>query len=75
MLYKYMFFFNLSFFSPELRSINEEKSSNAFGWTATGSGPGSLPSHQVILTVCCLIYNFEVRCCAQLKIQSILNYA
>lgn len=36
------------FFSPELRSTNEEKSPSAFGWTATGSGPGSLPSHQVI---------------------------
>lgn len=48
-----------SFFSPELRSTNEEKSPSAFGWSATNSGPGSLPPHQVInVTYCLIAYNF-----------------
>ncbi|VDO40248.1 unnamed protein product [Onchocerca flexuosa] len=37
-----------NFLSPELRSMNEEKSPSAFGWTASGSGPGSLPCHQMV---------------------------
>ncbi|KAK6113195.1 Mediator complex subunit MED14 family protein [Brugia pahangi] len=37
-----------NFLSPELRSANEEKSPSAFAWTATSSGPGSLPSHQMV---------------------------
>ncbi|MCP9265190.1 MED14 [Dirofilaria immitis] len=37
-----------NFLSPELRSMNEEKSPSAFGWATTASGPGSLPSHQVV---------------------------
>uniref|UniRef100_A0A158Q7E9 Mediator of RNA polymerase II transcription subunit 14 n=1 Tax=Elaeophora elaphi TaxID=1147741 RepID=A0A158Q7E9_9BILA len=37
-----------NFLSPEMRSTNEEKSPSAFGWAATGSGPGSLPPHQMV---------------------------
>ncbi|VBB31806.1 unnamed protein product, partial [Acanthocheilonema viteae] len=40
--------FCCNFLSPELRSTNEEKSPGAFGWTAASSGPGSLPSHQMV---------------------------
>ncbi|VDM98233.1 unnamed protein product [Thelazia callipaeda] len=36
-----------NFLSSELRSLNEEKSPSAPSWIATGSGPGSLPSHQM----------------------------
>uniref|UniRef100_A0A915PP03 Mediator of RNA polymerase II transcription subunit 14 n=1 Tax=Setaria digitata TaxID=48799 RepID=A0A915PP03_9BILA len=37
-----------NFLSAELRNLNEEKSPSTLGWTATGSGPGSLPPHQMV---------------------------